>query len=301
LGALKGLVGLLRAEKRTAELAQRLAQLVDVSPQDEALVLIKDLAEAQRSLGDKDGEIATLEKGLALDPNEGAFREQLLIAYEQGARWDKLADLICSNAEQATSNDQKVALYRQAAKVHAEKRADATLAATVLAKATAVNPNDRELMLELCDAYTRSGRGEESVRVLEQIVESFGGRRHKDLVDVHRRLGAAYKASGRSEQALAELDKAFRIEPGNMHVLKDLGLLAIELKDFKKAQQMFRALLLQKFDGNVPITKAEVFYHLAEIHDLLGEKDKALQQAERAVQTDGNLTKARELVQRLKG
>lgn len=301
IGALKGLVGLLRAEKRTAELAQRLAQLVDASPKDEALTLTKDLAEAQRALGDRAGEIATLEKGLALDANGGAFREQLLVAYEQDARWDKLADLICSNAEQASTTDQKVALYRQAAKVHAEKRSDAAMAAAVLAKATAVNPNDRELMLELCDAYTRSGRAEESVRVLEQIVESFGGRRHKDLVDVHRRLAAAYQSSGRTEQAVAELDKAFRIEPGNMNVLKDLGLLAIDIGDFKKAQQMFRALLLQKFEGNTPLTKAEVFYYLAEVHDRLGEKDKALSQAERAVQTDPNLSKARELVQRLKG
>lgn len=301
LGALKGLVGLLRAEKRTADLVQRLAQLIEVSSRDEALSLIKDLAEAQRSLADKAGEIATLEKGLALEPSQSSFREQLLVAYEQDARWDKLAELICSNAEQAATADQKVALYRQAARVHADKRSDAAMAAAVLAKATEVNPNDRELMLELCDAYTRSGRAEESVRVLEQIVESFGGRRHKDLVDVHRRLAAAYHSSGRSEQAVVELDKAFRIEPGNMNVLKDLGLLAIEVGDFKKAQQMFRALLLQKFEGNTPITKAEVFYHLAEVHERLGEKDKALSQAERAVQTDPKLDKARELVQRLKG
>jgi tetratricopeptide (TPR) repeat protein len=301
LGALKGLVGLLRAEKRTADLVQRLAQLIEVSPRDEALALIRDLAEAQRSLGDKAGEIATLEKGLALEPSQSGFREQLLLAYEQDARWDKLAELICSNAEQASTADQKVALYRQAARVHAEKRADAAMAAAVLAKATEVNPNDRELMLELCDAYTRSGRAEESVRVLEQIVESFGGRRHKDLVDVHRRLAAAYQSSSRTDQAVAELDKAFRIEPGNMNVLKDLGLLSIEVGDFKKAQQMFRALLLQKFEGNTPLTKAEVFYHLAEVHERLGEKDKALSQAERAVQTDPKLDKARELVQRLKG
>jgi tetratricopeptide (TPR) repeat protein len=301
LGALQGLVRLLRLEKRTADLAQRLAQLVEQSPKDEALALTKDLAEAQRTLGDQAGEIATLERGLALDPSDSGFRDQLLVAYEQGARWDKLAELISSNAEQATSNDQKIALYRQAAKVHSDKRSDAAMAAAVLVKATEVNPNDRELMLELCDAYTRSGRAEESVRVLEQIVESFGGRRHKDLVDVHRRLAAAYHSSGRSEQAVTELDKAFRIEPGNMNVLKDLGLLAIEIGDFKKAQQMFRALLLQKFEGNTPLTKAEVFYYLAEVHDHLGEKDKALSQAERAVQTDPNLSKARDLVQRLKG
>jgi tetratricopeptide (TPR) repeat protein len=113
-------------------------------------------------------------------------------------------------------------------------------------------------------------------------------------------LAAAYNSSGKSEQGIAELDKAFRIEPGNMAVLKDLGLMSMQVNDYKKAQQMFRALLLQKFEGHTPISKAEVFFHLGEIHERLGEKPKALQMAERAVQTDANLQPAQVLLQRLK-
>jgi hypothetical protein len=50
---------------------------------------------------------------------------------------------------------------------------------------------------------------------------------------------------------------------------------------------MYRALLLQKLDDNALIKKSFVFMRLGEIHEALGEKPKAMQMYERAVQTDG--------------
>jgi predicted O-linked N-acetylglucosamine transferase (SPINDLY family) len=301
IASLQSLLRLLRLEGRTADRVVRLQQLIERSPQAEAVTLTAELAQAQRELGDTAGEIETLEKGRALDRSHAEFGAQLLAAYEKGARWEPLAKLVAENAESATDNGEKIALLRKAARVHLDKRQDPAAAAEMLAKASALNPTDRELSLQLCDAYTQSGRADESLRVLEQIVESFGGRRSKELVDVHQRLAAAYQSSNRTEQAIAELDKAFRIEPGNMGVLRDLGLLAFAAGDMKKSQQMFRALLLQKFEGETPISKAEVFYHLALIHEKLGEGPKALQMAERAVQTDPSLQIAVEMVAKLKG
>ena len=103
-------------------------------------------------------------------------------------------------------------------------------------------------------------------------------------------------AQGNNPDALRELDQAFRIEPGNVSVLKELGELAFELDDLKKSQQMYRALLLQRLDGTSPISKAEVFYALGRVHDKLGEKPKARQMLERALQTDANLEEAKRLL-----
>jgi hypothetical protein len=63
---------------------------------------------------------------------------------------------------------------------------------------------------------------------------------------------------------------------------------------------MYRALLLQKFDNDSPISKAEVFLDLAIVHERLGEMQKAIQMAERAVQADGLLEAAHGLLERLK-
>ena len=103
-------------------------------------------------------------------------------------------------------------------------------------------------------------------------------------------------SDGEAQRAIDELDKAFRIEPGNVQVLKELGDVSVRLGDYKKAQQMFRALLLQKLEEGGPITKAEVFYNLGDVHLRLGEKQKAVQMLERALQTDASLERAKELL-----
>jgi golgin subfamily B member 1 len=153
----------------------------------------------------------------------------------------------------------------------------------------------------LCDEYNKSGRAREAVTVLEKIVESYGGRRSKELADVHRRLAAAYRSDGATARAVEELEKAFRIEPGNVTVLSDLGSLTLESGDLARAQQMFRALLLQKLDGTSPIQKHEVFYNLAVVHQRLNEKPKAIQMLERAIQAEPGYGEAEKLLSELRG
>jgi tetratricopeptide (TPR) repeat protein len=76
--------------------------------------------------------------------------------------------------------------------------------------------------------------------------------------------------------------------------LTQLGDTALAVKDMKKAQQMFRALLLQRLDDSSPITKAQVFCRLGQVHKELGETAKAKQMFERALQTDKNLEEAQQ-------
>ena len=78
------------------------------------------------------------------------------------------------------------------------------------------------------------------------------------------------------------------------------GDVAIRVGDFKKAQQMYRALLLQKLDDAGPIRKSIVFLRLGEVHEKLGETPKAVQMYERAVQTEAGLEEAKSRLAALK-
>ena len=72
------------------------------------------------------------------------------------------------------------------------------------------------------------------------------------------------------------------------------------MDDLRKAQQMFRALLLQRFDKNSPISKAQVFASLGEVHRRLGETAKAIQMYERAMAQDPELEQVKERLAELK-
>ncbi|MEP7050833.1 MAG: tetratricopeptide repeat protein [Pseudomonadota bacterium] len=299
-GALEALARLLQSEERLPEAAEVLDQLLQTSVGEPAVARALELSIVQQKLGSPESAAAALERGLLQNEQSAELRSRLRALYEAMNAWEKLAALLSRDADFAATPEESVALLRQAAAIHAGRRGDHGSAAEVLDRASKLRPDDRELLLALCDEYSASGRGQAAADVLVKIIESYGSKRPKELGEIHRRLAKAYLANGENQKAMDELDRAFRIEPGNVNVLTLLGQVAMDIGDYKKAQQMFRALLLQKLDETGPVKKSEVFLRLGEVHEKLGEAPKAIQMYERAIQTDG-LQAAKERLAALKG
>ncbi|WP_044241675.1 tetratricopeptide repeat protein [Chondromyces apiculatus] len=283
--------------------------LADTSGQDAVTTALR-LADLHRALSDEAAVRRVLERGLSADQSAAEIRKRLLSLYEKQEAWTELAELITGDADTATEATQKVNLYRKAAQIHMEKRSDPGRSAELLEKASDLQKGDRELLLALCDAYSASGRGQKAAEALQKIIESYGGRRSKELAAIHHRLSKAYLADGQQEKALAELETAFKIDPGSIAVLRELGVLSLQMsstsedkvKDahLDRAQKTFRALLLQKLDDTAPITKAEVFYYLGEISHRQSDDKKAIQMLERALDSNKDLAVAKELMAKLK-
>ena len=194
----------------------------------------------------------------------------------------------------------QVRLLRRAAEIHLRERNSPADAVPLLERATLLTPTDRDLLLLLCDAYSAAGRPRDAASVLEKVIASFGNRRTKELSLYHHRLGRALASLGDKDVAIAQLDMAFKIDPGSVGVLKDLGVLALETNDLDRAQKTFRALLLQRLDPSFGISKGEVFYYLGEICAKQGDKQKAVQMLERAIENEPSLTRARAMLTELK-
>jgi tetratricopeptide (TPR) repeat protein len=196
---------------------------------------------------------------------------------------------------------EQLKVLRAAADIHMSKRRQPEAAIPILERAAQLVLHDRDLLLLLCDAYGAAERGREAAKVLERVIASFGNRRTKELALYHHRLARALLQLGDNDVALAQLDMAFKIDPGSVGVLRDLGVLAFETNDLDRAQKTFRALLLQRLDPNAGISKGEVFYYLGEISAKQGDKAKAVQMFERAIENDPALDRARAKLSELKG
>ncbi|HYJ10702.1 MAG TPA: tetratricopeptide repeat protein, partial [Polyangiaceae bacterium] len=287
-GALEALARLYKAQNDSASAAEIISRLLDMASGGAAVALAIELGEAEQKLGNAEQAARAYERGLAHDEQSSELRDRLRILYQASSEWEKLSSLLARDAELTARPEEAVKILQRAAQLQSKERNDHVAAAELLERASKLKPDDREILLELCDQYSASGRGKAAAEVLQRIVESFGTKRTKELGEIHRRLAAAYLADGDVKKALEELDKAFRIEPGNINVLTLLGDVAMQVGDHKKAQQMYRALLLQKLDEvNGPIKKSMVFFRLGQVHEQLDEKPKAVQMYERAVQTDG--------------
>ncbi len=318
------------AEERTAwdkaDLA--LGRLLETESGPQAVALALRLAHARQELGNDSGVEEALKRALSAEPTNAAVRARLAVLYERTKNWTELAELLvrdasilaqeegenapppptpASSERGATSPPpspavaKQVELLRRAAAIHLNERKAPADAVPVLERVTSLVPNDRELLLLLGDAYTASHRERDAVVALERIIASFGNKRTKELALYHHRIGKALASLGDKDAALTQLDTAFKIDPGSVEILRDLGVLALDNNDLERAQKTFRALLLQRLDAASGITKGEVFSYLGEISMKQGDKAKAVQMLERAVENEPNLARARTMLSELKG
>jgi tetratricopeptide (TPR) repeat protein len=258
------------------------------------------LAEISERIEAVDRAEAALKRALGAGEREAETRARLVQLYERSAAHAKLAALLAEEAERSSDPAQKVALLRRGAELYRDKLEDPVRAASLLEGASQLLPEDRGVLVPLCELYIAAGRQADAVPVLQKIIASYGGRRVKEVAAYHRMLARAFRGIGDKARALHELDAAYRIDLTNVGVLADLGLLAFEQGDLERAQKTFRGLLLQKLDRDAPITKADVYYYLGDISRQQGDAPKAISMLERAIAEQASHERARQLLASLK-
>ena len=201
-GALEALGRLCVSEGNHTEAVSVFERLLELSPGEQRVCVALKLADEYGELDDEGGSVRALERGLQADERNGELRSRLKTLYESAGTWDKLAALTANEADWAASAADKIKLLRAAADIHTSKRDDHGAAAEFLEKASELEPKNREILMQLCDAYSASGRGREAADVLERVVASYGGRRSRELGEIHRRLADAYLAMGENQRAV---------------------------------------------------------------------------------------------------
>lgn len=223
--------------------------------------------------------------------------------YEAASEWSKLADAWKYEAdirEKTGRADLAVAALKFAADL-AENRLDAPEEAVRLyERAGALAPMDRDVLSKLAEAYARAGKESAAADVLDRVVKSYGGKRSKEVAATEHQLGSLLRKMGRGPAALIHLDSAFKMDPANVGMLRDLAMCAFELDDLERAERSFRSLLLQKLDATTGINKGQVFQYLGHISRKKNDLPRAINMYERAVENDASLDAARQGLAELK-
>ncbi len=331
-GALEAVARLAEGRGAWDRAARALLDLLGQTTGEGGVEIALRLAAARGKLDDGPGVEDALRRALELDAKNQEVRTRLRELYEKGKKWGDLADMLVGDANLIAAAHPEVApppapptserpsatisvvppaaatadvvrLLRRAAEIHVVERKEPAEAVPLLERATSLVPQDRELLILLVDAYTAAKRERDAAQVLEKVIASYGNRRVKELSLYHHRLGKALAQLGDKDVALTQFDMAFKIDPGSIAVLRDLGVLALESNDLERAQKTFKALLLQgqRLDANAGISKGEVFYYLGEISAKQGDKVRAVEMLKRAIENEPGLDRAKAMLTELKG
>jgi tetratricopeptide (TPR) repeat protein len=298
--AIEKLVQLYRSEGNGVAAAGFMELLLPLQPPSAAIATAYALAElAEQQLQSPDLVERALGYALSLDRTRAETRARLRKFLTASGAFDQLAHLLEEEVELLPTPTEQAALLREVAKLRAASLHDAAGAVSLLERAVALVPDDRESLLALCDLYVAAGRSADAIPVLEKIIVSYGGRRAKEVAVYEHRLGHAYEGMGRLDDALKHYDNAFKIDLTSVPVLRDLGRLCMARGDLERAQKTYRALLLQKLGNELGITKSEVYFRLGEISVKQGDKLKAKAMLERAISEGGQHAAAKALLEQL--
>jgi len=135
----------------------------------------------------------------------------------------------------------------------------------------------------LADAYGVAGRDRpDGAAILER-----GLKLSPDLGELRFRLGIARMREGRMDEAAKEFERALPVYP-DPDVRFNLGYIALQKKDYPKAEEWFREGLRR-----YPYFKAPAWADYALALNGLGRREGARQAAERALEIDPGLGRAR--------
>jgi len=247
-----------------------------------------------RMEGERMGEAAAepyYERALEVDPTNIEVAEALEKRARARGDFRRVAALLAVRAERMQSLDpqKQKELLLELGRLYNNELKSPDSALPVLERAYRLSPEDLQVVEPLAELYYSAGRLKEALPLYRVLVERTGkGRRTKDLGRIHYRLGSIAEKQGDIAKALEQYNAAYGIDAGHLPTLIALGRLYMTQADWEKARRIYRSMLLQNLDPQVGVTRADVYLHLGEIHEKLGEGPKAIGMYERGLELDPN-------------
>lgn len=239
-------------------------------------------------------------RALDADPSHQAA----LAALEKVARargdFGRVADLL--ELREAHADDEtRRGLWLELAQVLTEKLDQPKRALPYLERAVQIQPDEPTVLEPLADLYFAADRLDEALPLYQTLAERMQkARRMKDVGRLRYRMGAIAEKRGDVKTALEAYAQAHQIDPTHARTMSALGRLYLAQAEWEKARGIFRKMLLQNLDPSAGVSKADVYLHLGEIHEKLGEGPKAVGMYERGLELDAGHTGLRAALERVK-
>jgi tetratricopeptide (TPR) repeat protein len=292
--ALRTLAGLETALERWEAASAALRRLVGLEEGAAAVEPALRLADACERAGRPADARGALERARLVAPHDRAVRERLERVYELSGAWHELAELFLGDARASGDVAERFASLLRAGTILLEQAGDPAAALGPLEEARALRPADVDCVAQLADAYTLSGRAQEGLALLEQVIAPHKGKRSKELAPLYTRQARGARYLGDSAGEIRALVLALECDSQNGVVCSEVALRALELDQLDLANRALRAVTLLKTPG--PLSKALGYQYMGEIARKQGDPKRAVMLLKRAVTEDPTLDGARALI-----
>ena len=241
-----------------------------------------------QQLGDPESAEANLLRALAIDPAHVPSMEALTRQYQDRGDWLKAAQMMVRAESYTPVALDKVRLLNEAARIYDEKLRQKDAAKQLYAAVIALDPEHVEAGRPLSELYFESGQWAELSPVIDMLCRKVG-QLHVDpreLNDLYYRAAKTADELGDYQKALGYYKAAYEIDATHLPTLVGRADLLFKMADYDSAGKLYQTILVQHRDGQDEADVVRIYNRLGMVRQALGERKKALNMFEKALEID---------------
>src|SRR6185503_17852484 len=239
-------------------------------------------------LGDADAAEANLLRGLAIDPGHVPTMEALTKQYSDRGDWLKAAQMMVRAESYTLVAIDKVRLLFESARIYQDKLRQNDAAKQLYAAVIALDPEHVEAGRPLADLYFESQQWNELSPVIDMLCRKVG-QLHADpreLNELYYRAAKCADELGDFQKALGYYKAAYDIDSTYLPTLVGRADLLFKMADYDSAGKIYQTILVQHRDGQGEADVVRIYNRLGMVRQALGERKKALNMFEKALEID---------------
>lgn len=238
-------------------------------------------------LGDRASALDHYQTALDLDPGHLPSLEAMRLIHIDNGDWLAAA----RGLEQETQYQENPRIISkllvELGQIYDERLDEHDRAIEVFEAALKQDPDSEEASLPLAHEYMSQRRFEDAFPLLDLLVKASSKRETSEQHQLCFMLGEAASSLGRDEDAIKALNKAYQLDSTHLPSLLGLAAAYYRAEDWDKAFKFYQMLLVHHRDSLDREQITDIFYRLGVIKREQGERRKALNMFDKALEEDG--------------
>jgi len=225
-----------------------------------------------------------LNEALALDPTHVACMTALINLYRNRGEPLKAAQLMVRAEEHTTNTLEKTRLLSEAGRIYLYEIQDESNAMQLFARTVEIDPEHADAAEPLADIYWSQKNWEGLVPLLEMLVRKTERHPVREMHPFFFRLASACAQLGEDEKSLAYYKRAHEIDPTHLPTLMGRAELLFKRQQWDEAFKLYQTILVHHRDSQRDEDVVEIFWRIGNIKLQLGERSKAVNFFEKALE-----------------
>jgi tetratricopeptide (TPR) repeat protein len=225
-------------------------------------------------------------QALSQDSTHVPAMTALVGLYKRRGDYQKAAQMMV-RAEQHTQHPlEKIRLLYEAATIFHQRLGDEDKAMEYFAATLALDPEHVEAGEPLSDLYFHEKKWAELGPILDMLVRKSDKLKKDKLNELYYRAARTADELGEHEKALKFYKQAYDLDATFLPTLIGRGNLLYKIEDWDGAGKIYQTILVQHRDAQKEGEIVEIYYRLGQVRSKLGERKKALNMFEKALELE---------------